>query len=53
MLTSEFTSLEEPTDVSEVAAAVVFPADRPDIVTPRLLLKAELLCYCAIPWISR
>jgi predicted DNA-binding protein (UPF0278 family) len=23
------------------------------IVTPRLLLKAELLCICAIPWISR
>jgi hypothetical protein len=22
-------------------------------VTPRLLLKAELLCVCAIPWISR
>jgi hypothetical protein len=22
-------------------------------VTPRLLLKAELLCICAIPWISR
>jgi hypothetical protein len=30
-LTSEFTSLEEPTDASEVAAAVVFPADRPQI----------------------
>jgi hypothetical protein len=24
-----------------------------DAVTPRLLLKAELLCICAIPWISR
>jgi hypothetical protein len=23
------------------------------VVTPRLLLKAELLCICAIPWISR
>jgi hypothetical protein len=22
-------------------------------VAPRLLLKAELLCICAIPWISR
>jgi hypothetical protein len=31
MLTGEFSSLEEPTDVSEVAAAVVFLADRPNI----------------------
>jgi hypothetical protein len=24
-----------------------------DLVTTRLLLKADLLCICAIPWISR
>jgi hypothetical protein len=24
-----------------------------DVVAPYLLLKAELLCYCAIPWINR
>jgi hypothetical protein len=29
MLTNEFTSLDEPTEIPEVAAAVVFPADGP------------------------
>jgi hypothetical protein len=31
-LTYEFTSLEELTDDSDIAAIVVFPADRPDFV---------------------
>jgi hypothetical protein len=32
MLTCEFASLEEPTEVSEFATDVVFPADRPDFI---------------------
>jgi hypothetical protein len=31
-LTGEFTSLEEPTDESDITADAVFSADRPDIV---------------------
>jgi hypothetical protein len=31
-LTGEFTSLEEPTDDSDIAAVTVFPADGPDFV---------------------
>jgi hypothetical protein len=31
-LTYEFTSLEEPTDDSDIAAIAVFPADRPYFV---------------------
>jgi hypothetical protein len=31
-LTGEFTSLEEPTDDSDIAAVVIFPADGPDFV---------------------
>jgi hypothetical protein len=30
MLIGEFTSLDEPTDVSDVAAIAIFPADRPE-----------------------
>jgi hypothetical protein len=30
MLNSEFTSLDEPIEVPDVAAAVVFPADGPE-----------------------
>jgi hypothetical protein len=32
MLTSEFTSLDEPTDASGVAAIAAFPADGPDFI---------------------
>jgi hypothetical protein len=32
---------------------VYLQSSSPSYVTPRLLLKAELLCICAIPWISR
>jgi hypothetical protein len=32
MLTGEFTSLDEPTDVSGVATIAVFPADGPDFI---------------------
>jgi hypothetical protein len=32
VLTGEFTSLDEPTDVSEVAAIAVFPANEPEFV---------------------
>jgi hypothetical protein len=34
-LIGEFTSLEEPTDVSEVAVAAVFPADGPKLISER------------------
>jgi hypothetical protein len=32
MLTGEFTSLDEPTDIFGVATIAVFPADRPDFI---------------------
>jgi hypothetical protein len=32
MLIGEFTSLDEPTDVSKVAATAVFPADGPEFI---------------------
>jgi hypothetical protein len=32
MLTGKFTSLDEPTEVSEVAAIAVFPADGPKFI---------------------
>jgi hypothetical protein len=32
LLTGEFTSLDEPIDVSRVAAIVIFPADEPDFI---------------------
>jgi hypothetical protein len=32
MLADEFTSLEEPTDVSEVVVAVFFPIDGPELI---------------------
>jgi hypothetical protein len=32
MLTGEFTSLDEPTEVSEVAAIAVYTTDRPEFI---------------------
>jgi hypothetical protein len=32
MLTGEFTSLEEPTDISKIVTAAVFPADEPELI---------------------
>jgi hypothetical protein len=39
--------------MEEDATSGDFRTLKPPYVTPRLLLKAELLCICAIPWISR
>jgi hypothetical protein len=46
MLTGEFTSLDEPTDISEVATIAVFPPIDPISSDPKGVLSLETRCEC-------